>query len=214
MKRLGLPLVFVGITGALAGASSAEAPRTVEGFDERGVIVDVHTFFAAAASKAGAVEVAHASTAGLALVTEEGVYAFLENPENASHLAQVEPGSVVQVKGKLLKAGALLHIESLEKQTTVPLIDFARFRNDSGAEVALSGVNKCQCGLDVGSLPHSCELGHLHHLEAADGRIYHYLQFALGQKVFLGEGYHFQRVAVKGRLLPGNYLWVQDAQVE
>jgi len=207
-------MAVVAAMSALAGMARAEVAKTIEDFEGHGVIVDVHTFFTAAAQDTGAVEVAHARVAGRALVTEEGVYAFLENPENAGHLAQVGPGSVVLVKGKLLKEGALLHIEALEKQTAVPLIDFARFRNDAGREVVLKGVNKCQCGLDVGSMPHSCELGHLHHLEAADGRIYHYLQFAQGQKVFLGEGFHFQPVAVKARLLPGNYLLVQEAQVE
>ena len=45
---------------------------------------------------------------------------------------------------------------------------------DSGQSLALKGTNKCQCGLDVAELPHNCNLGHLHHLEADDGKTYHY----------------------------------------
>ena len=70
-------------------------------------------------------------------------------------LQQTEPGSVVHVRGKLLERGALLHVDNLQKITTVPLIDFARFRNDPGREVTLKGVNKCQCGLAVGALTRS-----------------------------------------------------------
>ena len=149
-----------------------------------------------------------------ALVTEEGVYAFLETPENQEALAETEPGSVVWIEGKLVESGALLHIDVLKKINKVPLIDFARFRNDAGREVVLKGMNKCQCGMDVADLPHSCQLGHLHHLDAADGKIYHYLQFAAGKGAFLGEGSHFKDVEVKGRALPGNYLVVENVKVE
>lgn len=58
----------------------------------------------------------------------------------------------------------------------MPLIDFGRLRSDPGRQVTLEGVNKYQCGLAVADLSHSCKLGHLHHLEADDGKIYHYLQ--------------------------------------
>ena len=121
---------------------------------------------------------------------------------------------MVHVRGKLLERGALLHVDSLQKITTVPLIDFARFRNDPGRQATLKGVNKCQCGLAVADLPHSCELGHLHHLEAADGRIYHYLQFASGKDTFLGKDSHFQAVEVTARVLPGQYLLVERVVLE
>ena len=180
-----------------------------------GVIVDIHSFFTAAAEGSGPAELqAGHEIAGRALVTEEGVYAFLETPENAAALEETEPGSVVQVSGRLLERGALVHVDSLKAVTTVPLIDFAAFRNDPGQAVTLAGVNKCQCGLDVADLPHSCELGHLHHLEAEDGRIYHYLQFASGKDAFLGTGSHFKPVKVTARKLPGQYLLVQEVAVE
>jgi hypothetical protein len=129
-------------------------------------------------------------------------------------LQGTEPGSVVHVQGKLLERGALLHIDQLELVTTVPLIDFARLRTDPGRPVTLKGVNKCQCGLAVADLPHSCELGHLHHLEADDGRIYHYLQFASGKETFLGEDSHFKPVEVSARVLPGQFLLVQSVAIE
>jgi hypothetical protein len=208
MKNFSRQVVFLGALGTLAGGAWAEAPRSVEAFARRGVIADPRSFFVAA----GAAE--EGQPGSRALVTEEGVYAFMETPENERHLSRTPPGSVVRVEGKLLKEGALVYIDTLELQTAVPFIDFARFRRDPGEAVSLKGVNKCQCGLEVGSLPRSCELGHLHHLEAMDGRIYHYLRSMQGEQLFLGQGFHFQPVAVRGRLLPGNYLLVQEAQVE
>ena len=198
-------------TSAAAGESSGKSSVA---FEAHGVIVDIHSFFTAATADLKATPaVAHGAVAGKALVAEDGVYAFLETPENEKLLAETGNGSVVQVKGKLLREGALLYLASLESKTQVPLIDFARYRKDEGTLVELEGVNKCQCGLDVADLPHSCKLGHLHHLETADGRIYHYLQFARGQDFFLGKESHFKPVAVKARLLPGNYLLVSAAQV-
>lgn len=175
-------------------------------FNERGVIADVHSFFTAVDQSASDLVVAHESVAGKALVTEDGVFGFLETPENEKMLMNTSNGSVVQVKGKLLREGALLHVDALESKTQVLLIDFAGYRTDKGREVALEGVNKCQCGLGVGDLPHSCKLGHLHHLETSEGKIYHYLQFARGQDFFLGKESHFKPVSLKARLLPGHYL--------
>ena len=208
-------ILIVAVLALVNAAPAAETSgRSSVSFDERGVIVDIHTFFRVATRDRETMPVvAHGSVAGKALVTEDGVYGFLETPENEKLLAAADYGSVVQAKGKLLREGALLHLVSLELKTQVPLIDFARFRDDEGLEVELAGVNKCQCGLDVGDLPHSCKLGHLHHLEAGDGRLYHYLQFARGKDFFLGTDSHFKPVAVKARLLPGNYLLVSAAEV-
>ncbi len=191
------------IAGAVWGASESHD------FDARGVVVDVHSFFAAAEG----VLPDSTSPANKALVTEAGVFAFLETPENAQQLGKTESGSVVHIRGKLLKRGALLHIDQLDLLTTVPLIDFAKFRSDPGRPVQLAGVNKCQCGLAVGDLPHSCTLGHLHHLEADDGKIYHYLQTEPGRQAFLGRGSHFQPVGVTALLLPGQFLMVQNVEV-
>ena len=205
-------LMVAAATAAWAGQKQAEESTPFQG---HGVIVDINSFFTGATGGGTPAELrAEHEVAGLALVTEEGVYAFLETPENASALEETEPGSVVRVWGRLLERGALVHVDSLKSVTTVPLIDFAAFRNDPGEQVTLAGVNKCQCGLDVADLPHSCQLGHLHHLEAGDGRIYHYLQFGSGNDAFLGSGSHFRPVEVTARLLPGQYLLVQEVAVE
>ncbi len=203
-------LLLMTITSTVHGVDSAKSSVA---FDERGVIVDVHSFFTAVDQSASEVAVVNESVAGKALVTEDGVYGFLETPENEKMLANTGNGSVVQVKGKLLREGALLHVDALESKTQVPLIDFAKYRTDKGREIALEGINKCQCGLGVGDLPHSCKLGHLHHLETSEGRIYHYLQFARGQDFFLGKESHFKPVSLKARLLPGHYLLVSEAEV-
>ena len=205
-------LVAAAAMAAWAGQKQEEQSAPFEG---HGVIVDINSFFTAASESGAPAELqAEQEIAGRALVTEEGVYAFLETPENAGALEETEPGSVVRVWGRLLERGALVHADSLKPVTTVPLIDFAAFRNDPGEQVTLAGVNKCQCGLDVADLPHSCQLGHLHHLETGDGRIYHYLQFGSGNDAFLGTGSHFKPVKVTARLLPGQYLLVQEVAVE
>ena len=205
-------LVAAAAMAAWAGQKQAEQSAPFEG---HGVIVDINSFFTAASESGSPAGLpAEQEVAGRALVTEEGVYAFLETPENAGALEETEPGSVVRVWGRLLERGALVHVDSLKQVTTVPLIDFGSFRNDPGKQVALAGVNKCQCGLAVADLPHSCQLGHLHHLETGDGRIYHYLQFGSGNDAFLGTGSHFKPVKVTARLLPGQYLLVQEVAVE
>lgn len=43
--------------------------------------------------------------------------------------------------------------------------------------------------------------------------LYHYLQSAKGQGLFPGKGSHFKKVEVKGRLLPGNFLVVEQGEV-
>jgi hypothetical protein len=73
----------------------------------------------------------------------------------------------------------------------------------------MQGANKCQCGLDVAELPHSCTSGHLHHLEAKDGKIYHYLEHGDGKEAFLGNGTNFKNVELKERVFPGQFLLVE-----
>ena len=141
------------------------------------------------------------------------VFAFLETPENKEVLTQIEPGAVVRIEGRLLTSGRLLQIDAWERSEEGPAVGFEELRKVRGKEVVLKGVNKCQCGLDVGDLKHSCTLGHLHHLEAEGGQLYHYLQSAEGQGLFLGKGSHFKKVEVNALLLPGNFLVVEGAKV-
>ena len=105
----------------------------------------------------------------------------------------------------------LLHIESLTKAKGDPGVDLSRYEDEEGKEVTLRGANKCQCGLNVADLPHSCTLGHLHHLEADDGKIYNYLQYGDGKAAFLGDGTHFRNVEVKARVFPGQFCWSSAA---
>ena len=215
MIRLGEKLLGIALLLALTGPLYAAGEgKTSKPFDQSGVIVDVHTFFKAAAGQQQPATT-QAGPADRALVTAEGVYAFLETPENQKWLAGTESGSVVQVKGKLLEKGALLHIDALKATSKISLdLDLAGLRNAPGKKIALKGMNKCQCGLDVADLPHSCALGHLHHLEAEDGITYNYLQIAEGKEIFLGQGSHFKSVEVQGRLLPGHFLLVEKVEVD
>ena len=71
-----------------------------------------------------------AAIAARALVTENGVYAFLESPENRRFLKDVKPGSAVDVKWRLLMSGSLLRIDSLSNRTP-PVVLKARKRRKS-----------------------------------------------------------------------------------
>ena len=202
---------------SLSSALAADVPP-VTPFEADGVVADVLQLFPCAIKdekKAGRArtQTTLKEVAARALVTKDGVYAFLETPENKRALKGVEPGTAVSIKGRLLAAGALLHIDSLAKAKADPGVDLARYEDEEGKAVTLRGANKCQCGLNVADLPHSCTLGHLHHLEADDGKIYNYLQYGDGKSAFLGDGTHFKNVEVKGRMFPGQFLLVERGKL-
>ncbi len=199
----------------VAVAAGAPAEKGVALFEKKGMLVDVQKFFDAAKDAPrpeGAVAADGAS--GLALVTDEGVYAFLETPSNADLLKPLPAGTLVAVTGKLLKQGRLLHIEKIEAVKEAAGLDVAKAARDPGQAVTLAGRNLCQCGLAVESLPKTCKLGHLHHLQTADGVIYHYLQTQTAQRLFLGKGSHFKNIEVKAKVLPGQYLLVESFEVK
>ena len=193
-----------------------DAPK-VEDFEQDGVIVAVHSFYKAteaARKKQEAFKPAGPGMADFALLTAKGAFAFLETPQNQKLLAEIKPPQAVKVKGKVLPSGKLLHVDKLSKLDKTPEgVDLAKLSKAEPKPVALEGTNKCQCGLKVGELPHSCKLGHLHHLETADGTIYNYLQFGPGKRLFLGKGAHFKKTHVKGQLLPGHFVLVEEADV-
>ena len=74
-------------------------------------------------------------------------------------------------------------------------------------------LNKCQCGLDVAELPHSCSLGHPHHLEADDRKICHFLRYGDDKAAFLGNGTNFKNVELKARVFPGQFLLVERGKL-
>ena len=201
------------------GTAQAADESPVRPFQAQGVIADVQELFPRAAKTTqGAVRnrasaAATRAVGSLVLVTPTEVYALLETPENQKLLKGVRPGTAVSVQGQLLVSGSLLHLDSLARSTTDSGVDLARYAEEKGTEVNLQGMNKCQCGLDVKGLPHSCTLGHLHHLEAEDGNIYNYLPYGDGQAAYLGQGTHFKKIAVKARLFPGHLLRVEEGQL-
>lgn len=202
---------------ALCGEVRAADERLVTPFHQDGLLVDVTTLFTLSgkpAANSAKLSSQQSEISRWALVTTSGVYAFLESPENQQFLAKSKPNIAVNIKGKLLISGSLLHIDSLSAAQEKPVIDLKKYRDDKGTPVSLSGTNLCQCGLDVSDLPHSCKLGHLHHLQAADGKIYHYLPIGDGPTVFLGKGSHFKKVEVQAKLFPGNFLLVERISVQ
>jgi hypothetical protein len=217
MKRLFSVLTVLTLILSFNVAQAADGPP-VTPFEAEGVVADVLQLFPCAikdnkkADRAGA-QTTLKEVAARALVTKDGVYAFLETPENKRALKGVKPGTAVSIKGRLLAAGALLHIDSLSKPKGDPGVDLARYDEEEGKEVTLRGANKCQCGLNVADLPHSCSLGHLHHLEANDGKIYNYIQYGDGKAAFLGDGSHFKNVELKARVFPGQFLLVERGKL-
>jgi hypothetical protein len=217
MIRLVRGLTVLTLVLSLNAARAADRP-TVKSFEGDGVVADVLELFPCAVKDAKKTERLRTQTtlkevAARALVTKEGVYAFLESPENQRILKNVKPGTAVSVKGRLLVSGSLLHIDSLAKAKGDPGVDLARYEDEEGTKVTLRGANKCQCGLNVAELPHSCTLGHLHHLEANDGKIYQYLQYGDGKAAFLGNGTHFKNIEVKARVFPGQFLMVEQGKL-
>jgi hypothetical protein len=214
--------LFRGLT-ALTLVLSFNVTRAADGppvvpFEADGVVADVLQLYPGAVKDGKKTDRARAQStlkevAARALVTREGVYAFLETPENRHSLKDVRPGTAVSVKGRLLVSGSLLHIDSLARATGDPGVDLSRYEAEEGREVTLRGTNKCQCGLNVAGLPHSCTLGHLHHLEADDGKIYQYLQYGDGRAAFLGAGTHFKNIEVKARVFPGQFLLVERGRL-
>jgi hypothetical protein len=217
MKRLCYGLTVLTLAFSFNIARAADGPP-VTSFEADGVVADVLDLFPCAIKDDKKVDKARAQStlkevAARALVTKDGVYAFLESPENQRLLKDVKPGTPVSVKGRLLVAGSLLHIDSLAKGKADPGIDLSRYEDEEGKEVTLRGANKCQCGLNVSDLPHSCTLGHLHHLEADNGKVYQYLQYGDGKSAFLGNGTHFKNVEVKARVFPGQFLLVEKGKL-
>ncbi len=201
---------------AIQAQETGKAPEAakVVAFEQRGVLVDIQHFFATATTVPMPEGVVAGDIAsGRALVTDDGIYAFLETPANAGILQPIAVGTVVTVAGKLLRQGRLVAIEKITLTINAPVLDVILFSKDAGAAITLTGRNMCQCGLSVDSLPKTCVLGHLHHLQAPDGAIYHYLQTKTAQALFLGTNSHFKTVKLKGRLLPGQYLLVDSYEV-
>jgi hypothetical protein len=210
-------LIIVALSPLFGTAQAADEPA-VSPFQATGVITGVQELFPLAARSdraAGRYRTGAAKGAigSRVLVTPTDVYTFLETPENQKLLRGVKPGTTVSVQGQLLVSGSLLHLDSLARSTADSGINLARYAEEKGTEVTLQGMNKCQCGLDVKGLPHSCTLGHLHHLEADDGKIYNYLPYGDGMAAYLGEGTHFKKVAVKARLFPGHLLRIESGQI-
>jgi hypothetical protein len=217
-----MPRAFRGLT-VLTLVLSLNAARATDGppvtpFEADGVVADVLELFPCAIKDGKKADRARAQStlkevAARAFVTNDSVYAVLETPENRKLLKDVKPGTAVRIKGRLLASGALLHIDSLARAKGGSGVNLARYEDEEGKEVTFRGANKCQCGLNVADLPHSCTLGHLHHLEADDSKIYNYLQYGDGKAAFLGNSSHFKNVEVKARVFPGQFLLVERGKI-
>ena len=149
-------LIVLALAFSVDAARAADGPA-VKTFEAEGVIADVFDLFPRALKDKKQADQARAKAtlkevAARALVTKDGVYAFLETPENRRFLKDVKPGTAVAVKGRLLVSGALLHIDSLAKAKGDPGVDLARYHDEQGKEEILAGANKCQCGLSVAEL--------------------------------------------------------------
>jgi len=197
---------------------SEEKNVEVKPFEAPGILKQVDELFQLpkSDSKPGVIKRDSNATFELAkrvFVTADGVYAFLETPENMLALANLKPNTPVSISGQLLTTGQLLSIDTVTVLREAPAIDLKPYREETGKLVTLRGKNLCQCGLDVSGLPHSCKLGHLHHLQTNDGTIYNYLPIGRGSETYLGQGSHFQPLEVKALLFPGHLILVETAKL-
>ena len=197
------------------GGAESEAESGVVDFQANGVLVLATTFFDVVGERVDVrdviVNLADGATSDLAFVTGDGVYAFLETPENLEALKGIAPGSSVRLVGKLLREGRLLHVDDAEAAEGLGF-DTGGIAASAGEAVTLTGTNKCMCGISIAEMHTSCTLGHLHHLVAEDGQIYQYLQFAAGKDATATMQYHFANVTVTGLLLPGHFLLVDEIE--
>jgi len=216
LRRCGLAQVVGALLLVTASACQAEttAPKPVERvvpFDQVGVVVVKHSFFDTVRLSPEDEKKYVAPAEVLAdrlLVTVKGVYNFLETPDNKRLVGGLEPGTVITARGKLYAAGDLLVLASIEKAEAGVKVDTSKFSSAKGAAATLEGTNRCQCSLDLAGLPHSCTLGHLHHLQTADGTLYHYLPLGTGPNLHAGRGSHGAKVKLDAMVLPGNNLQV------
>lgn len=202
--------------GAAPGANTADQPAAagdgVVDFDEKGVLTSAAMLFGVGGVRQP-LDTVRAATSDRAFVTANGVFAFLETPGNFDHLAKAEGTQPLVIKGKLLTRGRLLHIESTEPVVGKFPIDMTKYHAPDGESTTITGVNKCMCGIKIAQMHTSCQLGHLHHLEAQDGKIYHYLQFTDGADATVTMKYHFKPVSVTGRVFPGQFVLVDSIEL-
>lgn len=107
MKRLCRGLTVLTLAFGFNSARAADGPP-VTPFEADGLVADVLDLFPHAIKD-------EKTFAARALVTKDGVYAFLETPENQRSLNGVTPGPAVGVKGRLFVVGSLLHIDFLAR---------------------------------------------------------------------------------------------------
>jgi hypothetical protein len=182
---------------------------SVKEFSAKGVLVDVQTLFTKAKDAKEtkvAVDASKLLTSYVVLVNAKGVYSFLEREENEKFLKDAKIGDFVEIKGKVLETGFLVEIESLNVLKEKSDVDLKPYQEEAGKAISLDGTNKCQCGLKVGDLKHSCKLGHLHHLQTEDGKIYHYLEPDKSKDMKL----HFKKMKVEVLLFSGNYIKIKE----
>jgi L-ascorbate metabolism protein UlaG (beta-lactamase superfamily) len=201
MQKLVVTLLFV-----LISSYCIAAEDSVKEFTEKGVMVDIQNFFKDAKNSNPASDKKKLQTSYLAFVNEKGVYSFLERDDQEKLLNDIKIGDHVEIKGKILDAGFLVEIETIKKLEEKSTVDLKKYQDTDGKATTLEGTNKCQCGLKVGTLQHNCKLGHLHHLQTEDGKIYHYLDADKSADMKI----HFKKLKLDVLLFPGNFIKIKE----
>ncbi len=198
-----------------AAPAPGSAPAKVVPYTGQGYLVVAHSFFDVTVPALTADKNFQPPREPLAdrlFVTADGVYAFVESPANKKLLDGIKPDAALSVKGKLLSNGSLLLLDEAVVLKDAVNIDQKKFRADAGKPVALDGYSRCQCALDLAGLPTSCALGHLHHLQLADGSLYTYLPIGDGAAALAGKPAHNSKLHVEALLLPGRQLLVRSVE--
>ncbi|PCJ60925.1 MAG: hypothetical protein COA79_07655 [Planctomycetota bacterium] len=185
--------------------ASDKKNKSVEEFSENGVLVNIKKFYVEVKSLDVKTDKKKSLSSYVAFICKKGVYSFLETKENDKFLETVTLGQTVELKGKVLISGNLVEIGSLSKTDKKIDIDMKKLKKTQGKSIRLKGVNKCQCGLKVSTLSHSCKLGHLHHIQTTEGSIYHYLEAGKSSNMKM----HFKKIDTNAEVYPGNFITIK-----
>ncbi len=136
MHRLFRGMTVLTLVLSLNAARAADGPP-VTPFEADGVVADVLELFPCAIKDGKKADRARAQStlkevAARAFVTKDGVYAFLESPENKELLKDVKPGTAVSIKGRLLASARCCTSTPLPRRRATPALIWRGTRTRRG----------------------------------------------------------------------------------
>lgn len=209
---LAAALLLTAMSASLLIAADDDDKPRVQSVELTGIVVTLHDLFDAVPDTAE--KPAGHALGDRVLVAKTGVYAFLEIPANEEALKDIKPGDAVTLKARMLRDSNLLQVESLHATDAPADLDLDAVRAAEGTPVTLTGTNACQCQLHLDSMPTTCKLGHLHHLQTEDQHVYTYIPIGEAANNIAGKGTHGKKVTVEADRFADHFLFVKSTTVE